>query len=120
MQVNYNEGMLDGRRSPRYRSLAHAHISNVLGGECILKNISITGCCVECTEATDVQSDAEYQLKIKPERESHIGSFELQVDCKWVRGDNASAEVGFGIVASPKGKKFQRYVDYLAYNHSHL
>jgi len=75
---------------------------------------------VECTEATDVQSDAEYQLKIKPERESHIGSFELQVDCKWVRGDNASAEVGFGIVASPKGKKFQRYVDYLAYNHSHL
>jgi len=119
MQVNYNESMPDSRNSPRYRSLAHVHISNVLGDDCLLKNISITGCCVECTGVADIQCNTGYQMKIMPERESHIGSFDLQVDCKWVRGDNYSAEVGFSIVASPKGKKFQRYVDYLAYSHSH-
>ena len=111
--------MLDGRRSPRYRSLARAQISGVLEGECLLKNISITGCCVESTGVADIQTNARYQLKIKPEAVSHIGSFQLEVECKWIRNDRDAAELGFAIVASPKGKKFQCYVDYLAYRHSH-
>ena len=117
--VNYNRSMLDDRRSPRYRTMAHAQISGVLEGECLLRNISITGCCVECSDAADIQPNAQYQLKIKPEGSSHIGSFQLEVECKWVRNDRDAAELGFAIIASPKGKKFQRYVDYLAYRHSH-
>jgi hypothetical protein len=112
--------MSDSRRSPRYRSLARAQVSGVLEEECLLKNISITGCCVECTGAADIQINAQYQLKVKPERVSHIGSFQLEVECKWIRRDNYAAELGFAITASPKGKKFQRYVDYLAYRHSHV
>jgi len=112
--------MSDGRRSPRYRSLARVQISGVLEGECLLRNISITGCCVECTGMADIQSNARYQLNIKPEGVSHIGSFQLEVECKWIRNDNYAAEIGFAIIASPKGKKFQRYVDYLAYRHSHI
>jgi len=74
---------------------------------------------VECNDAADIRPNAPYQLKIKPEGSSHIGSFELEVECKWVRSDHYTAELGFAITASPKGKKFQRYVDYLAYRHSH-
>jgi len=120
MQVIYNGGMLESRKSPRYRSLARAQVSGILGDSYLLRNISITGCCVECTGAADIQSNARYRLKIKPERESHIGSFELQVDCKWVRNDGHATELGFSILASPKGRQFLRYVDYLAYHHSHL
>jgi len=111
--------MLDGRRSPRYRSLARAQVSEVSGVEGFLKNISITGCCMECTGEADVQPETRYQMVIKPERESHIGSFELQVECKWIRNDGYSVELGFNIIASPKGKQFFRYVDYLAFSHSH-
>jgi len=119
VKVNYNKNMLENRRSPRYGAMARAFISGVLQGECLLKNISITGCCVECTGAADIQPKTRYELKIKPEAASHIGSFQLEVECKWVRNDNYTAELGFAIVASPKGKKFQRYVDYLAYRHAH-
>jgi hypothetical protein len=92
-------------------------ISKVSESDGLLKNISITGCCVECTGIVDVKPAAQYQLVVKPEKESHIGTFDLQVDCKWVRNDGHGTELGFGIIASPKGKQFQYYVDYLAYRH---
>jgi hypothetical protein len=92
-------------------------ISKVPESEGLLKNISITGCCVECTGTVDIKPTAQYQLVIKPEKDSHIGTFELTVDCKWVRSDGHGTELGFGIMASPKGKQFQYYVDYLAYRH---
>src|SRR5215471_16318287 len=110
--------MSESRRSPRYRTIARVEISKVSGGEGLLKNISITGCCVECTGMVKVQPLAQYQLMIKPEKESHIGPFELLAECKWVRHDGHATELGFSIIASPKGKQFQHYVDYLAYRHS--
>jgi len=110
--------MLDNRINPRYQSLARTQISGVSAGDGLLKNISITGCCVECTGMADIQLNTPYQLKIKPEREARIGSFELQVDCKWKRNDGYSTELGFCIIASPKGKKFFHYVDYLSYRHA--
>jgi hypothetical protein len=99
--------------------MAHAQISGILGGECVLQNISITGCGLECIGTTDLQKDVQYQMKVKPEKESHIGSFDLQVECKWIRNNGNSTELGFFITASPTGRKFQRYVDYLAYRQSH-
>jgi len=111
--------MSEGRGSPRYRSLAHVQIIGAAEEECLLKNISITGSCVECTGPANIQPNTPYQLKVKPERVSHIGSFQLEVECKWVRHDGRATNLGFAITASPKGKKFQRYVDYLAYRQSH-
>jgi len=107
----------ENRKSPRYRTIARVEIPKVKGGEGLLKNISITGCCVECAGKVDLAPVSQYQLMIKPEKESHIGVFELTVDCKWVRSDGSVTELGFGIIASPKGKQFQHYVDYLAYRH---
>jgi len=72
---------------------------------------------VECAGKVNIQPETQYQLMIKPEKESHIGTFELVVDCKWVRNEGRGTELGFGIMASPKGKQFQYYVDYLAYRH---
>jgi hypothetical protein len=110
--------MEDGRRSPRYQTTARVQIPGVLETECSLVNISVTGCCVECPNTAAFQANEHYQLELMPESASHIGNFQLQADCKWVRGSVSSTEVGFSIVASPKGKQFQHYVDYLAYRHS--
>jgi hypothetical protein len=110
--------MLENRKNHRYRTLAHARIPGVLGGENLLKDLSITGCCVECTSCADIKPENQYQIEILPESAANIGSFALTVQSKWVRSGGYASEVGFAIVASPKGKLFQRYVDYLGYRAS--
>jgi len=99
--------------------MARVQVSGTPEGEYLLKNISITGCCVGCKNIAGIQPNVRYQLKVMPEGVSHIGSFQLEVECKWMRSGRYAAELGFAITASPKGKKFQRYVDFLAYRHSH-
>ena len=111
--------MLENRQNPRYQASAHARIPGVLEGEVVLKDLSITGCCVECTVITDIQSNVQYEIEIEPEKASKIGKFELIVERKWIHGGDYSSEIGFFITASPKGRHFQRYVDYLAYRSSH-
>jgi hypothetical protein len=107
--------MLDNRKNRRYRTLAHVRISGIPEGENLLKDLSVTGCCVECTSCADIKPDSSYQIEIFPESASRIGSFKLTVQSKWIRLGQYTGEVGFVITASPKGKLFQRYVDYLAY-----
>jgi hypothetical protein len=110
--------MTDNRKSQRFQTLAHARIPGTLEGDNLLKDLSVTGCCVECTSCADIKQDARYQLEVIPESASRIGSFELTVQTKWIRAGSYSSDVGFSIVASPRGKLFQRYVDYLGYRSS--
>ena len=107
--------MLENRRDKRYRTLARARIFHVLEGENLLKDISITGCCVESTTYADIKPNTRYEMEIEPESAAQIGNFQLTVESKWVRPAGYTGEVGFIVVASPKGRQFQRYVDYLAY-----
>jgi hypothetical protein len=110
--------MQENRKNRRYRTLAHARIPGVLEGETILKDMSITGCCVECTARSDLKPGVRYRMEIVPEDASRIGKFEVSVESRWVRAGSYASEVGFSIVASPRGKCFQRYVDYLDWRHS--
>lgn len=50
-----------------------------------------------------------------PEDRSEIEAFELEANPLWSRAGYDSFEVGFSIDASPKGRFFERYVDYLAW-----
>jgi hypothetical protein len=107
--------MLENRKSRRYRTFAHAKIPGILGDECLLKDLSVTGCRVEATSYVDIKVNTSYKLKIIPESVSGIGEFELSVESKWIRTSGYSCEIGFSILKSPKGKPFQRYVDYLTW-----
>jgi hypothetical protein len=108
--------MLDNRKNPRYSTLARARIADILEGDNLIKDLSITGCCVECTSLADIQKGGRYSLEIEPERAAKIGGFEISVECVWIRSGGYSTEIGFIVVASPKNaKQFQRYVDYLSY-----
>jgi hypothetical protein len=106
--------MSDSRNNPRYRTLAIARISGLPEYEGLLKNISVTGCCVEYTVKVDILPKTRYRLEIIPEETLGIASFELQVEERWTHSNGYSTDVGFIIAASPKGKHFQDYVDYLA------
>jgi hypothetical protein len=110
--------MLEKRKNPRYRTLAKARIRGILEGENILKDLSITGCRVECTVNAKIQEETQYQLEVQPEKAARVGKFQLMVERIWIRNEGYSTEIGFLITASPKGKQFQRYVDYLAYRSS--
>jgi hypothetical protein len=107
--------MFEKRKSARYPALARALITDIFDGEALLKDLSITGCCVEYTMFVEVRPDTQYTLKVIPDSLAQITPFELQVESRWVRSGGYSCEIGFAIVVSPKGRDFQRYVDYLAW-----
>ncbi|WP_052299744.1 PilZ domain-containing protein [Treponema primitia] len=110
--------MSDKRRSARYPTLARALIANVSDGEALLKDLSITGCCIEYTMFVDIKPDTPYKLQILPDSTAGIDPFDLQVESRWIRTGGYSCEIGLAITASPKGRDFQRYVDYLAWRSS--
>jgi hypothetical protein len=107
--------MFEKRKSTRYPTLARALVPDVFDGEALLKDLSITGCCVEYTMFVDVKPNTSYTLRVIPDSAAKIAPFELQVESRWVRSGGYSCEIGFAITVSPKGRDFQRYVDYLAW-----
>jgi hypothetical protein len=107
--------VLDKRKNRRYPSMARAQSPEMFSGDALLKDLSITGCCIECTMCPEIRAGEKYKISILPEENSDIGSFELVVECKWIYTANYSCNIGFDIVQSPKGKTFQRYVDYLSW-----
>jgi hypothetical protein len=110
--------MLENRKNMRYRTLAKARIADIFEGESLLKDLSITGCCVECTMYVDIKMNTRYKLTVLPESVTRIGEFELLVESKWIHAVGYSCDIGFNIIESPKGKLFQRYVDYLTWRSS--
>jgi hypothetical protein len=107
--------MFNERKSVRYPAYARARIPSAFTGEAFLRDISITGCCIECTIKVDIKANAIYKIEIFPEALAEIGQFEVTAESRWIRTGGYSYEVGFRIIASPRGKLFQRYVDYLSW-----
>ena len=105
----------DKRKNQRYQSIAKALINGVDYGDILLKDLSITGCCLEGTIHIDVKPGVKQKIEIIPEAAAGIGKFELTVESVWVLNGGYSTEYGFNILESPKGSQFQRYVDYLSW-----
>ena len=111
--------MVEKRKFARYKTFAKAKIKGLSEGETLLKDLSVTGCLVECTSYAGIEINKQYKLEIIPESASKIGGFEFLVEAMWMRAEGYSSEIGFCIVQSPKGKLFERYVDYLSWRYSH-
>jgi hypothetical protein len=108
----------DNRKDLRYQTLARARIDKVTEADVLLKDLSITGCCIESTVYIAINHGYQYKIEVLPETAAQIGSFELLVEPKWIRASGYSCEAGFSILESPKGRLFQRYVDYLNWRSS--
>ena len=103
------------RKNKRYQTIAKAKIKGIDYGETVLKDLSITGCCLESTVQLDIKPGTKHKIEIIPENAANIRKFELTAEAVWIHGGSYSMELGFIILESPKGKLFQRYVDYLAW-----
>jgi len=110
--------MTDQRKSERFQTIAKVIIDGNNKVETVLKDISVTGCCVVCPAFSEIELSSKYELEITPESSANIGLFELIVESKWIKTGGNSFEIGFFILESPKGKHFQRYVDYLSWRYS--
>jgi hypothetical protein len=111
--------MFTKRKDKRYPSFAVAMMRDVFIGSALLKDISVSGCRIEHTIMINVEKGKHYTLHIKPESSANIGEFEVDAEACWVKARDCACEAGFSIAESPKGKAFQRYVDYLAYRSCH-
>jgi hypothetical protein len=108
--------MLENRKSARFNAKGWARVEGVQKVEISEKNISVTGCCLESAVSPEkFKINENYKLSIKPERASRAGAFDIEVKCMWVRKESSFCEFGFHIIASPSGKQFQNYVNYLSY-----
>ena len=105
--------MNEKRADIRYETLAKAKIEGISEGDILLKDISITGCHVECTTYLEIKPNIQYNLEVMPESAANIDTFTLLVEIKWIRSESYCCEIGFLITEFPKRKLFQRYVDYL-------
>lgn len=81
----------------------------------LLKDLSITGCRIQCVKPLDIQLNTQYRIQIIPEPAVKTGTFELLVESRWIHSREDSYEAAFMIVESPKGKQFEWYVDYLTW-----
>ena len=108
----------DKREYFRYKTLARARIKGKLDEETLLKDLSITGCCITSKNNSDVFLNVQYELEVIPEEDAKIHPFMLLVEAKWTCEKENSCDIGLKIVKSPKGKKFLRYVDYLSWRYS--
>jgi hypothetical protein len=111
--------MAEQRNDTRYQTGARAVIDDYDEGEILLKDISVTGCRVECSSCEEIKLNTEHSLRIIPESIAGVDAFSIKAESKWIRVKNYSFEVGFFILESPKKKDFQRYVDYLSWRYSH-
>ena len=116
--MEQNVIMDERRRDTRYKTLAKVAIKGNRNNEAFLKDISVTGCCLELPTYMELKPNARYKLKIMPEDAAKIESFFLSVEGKWGGAKADTYEFGFRIIKSPKGKHFQRYVDYLSWRYS--
>ena len=112
--------MLDNaknRENRRYSSIARVKSPRLFTEDAFLKDISVTGCCIECATQVDVKTDTEYTITVHPEKESKVHNFDLLVECKWTHFDSSSCSIGFAVKLSPKKGDFLKYVDYLSWRH---
>ena len=109
---------MEHRKYSRFLTLAKARIDGANEGETLLRDISVTGCRLECTAYSEIKLNKLYELEIIPESSTKIGTFNLEAESMWTRTGSYSCEIGFTITKSPKGKHFERYVDYLSWRYS--
>lgn len=107
--------MIENRKNPRFTSIARARVLGFGEGEAILRDLSVTGCRLEFSAAVAFSEGGRYRIAVQPEAACALEEFELEAESRWSRAGYDSFEVGFFILASPKGKAFQRYVDYLVW-----
>ena len=109
---------MENRKNSRFPAIARVQIPKVISGDALLKDLSVTGCRIECTMDVEIKENSRYTITVLPEESAEIDSFDLMVECKWIHPGSDSCDIGFNIIKSPGKRDFERYVDYLSWRHN--
>ncbi|MDR3200699.1 MAG: PilZ domain-containing protein [Spirochaetales bacterium] len=110
-------------RAPRYNSLAAVRI-NGFEGMALLKNISMSGFCMQSKTFADFTPGEKYDLTITPESSTSLRPIEMVVQARWIRSEVSrfevgfQAEIGFHVANAAANRELERYIEYLKI-HSH-
>ena len=110
--------MVEQRKTMRMDTFARVVIKGHNHEEILLRDISVTGCRLECPLNTQIELNIRYLLEIIPEGKTKIDAFELIVESRWKKDCANSFDIGFFILEFTKGIQFQNYVDYLSWRYN--
>jgi hypothetical protein len=99
-------------RAPRYDSYALVKV-NGFEGQALLKNMSITGFCMQSKTYANLTPGSVYSISIMPEASSGLKAIEAEVEVRWVRSEVSNFEVGLLVTKPSPGREMEKYVDYL-------
>jgi hypothetical protein len=99
-------------RAPRYDCVVKVGI-NGFEGEAVLKNVSNGGFLMESRTYAAITAGGHYTMQIKPEANSGLKLFELEVEVRWIRSTETKFSAGFLVVMYPVDRSFDKYLDYV-------
>ena len=112
--------MKENRLNPRFKSIGRAYIPGILEKETLLKNLSITGGCLQCSENTDKVIIGDIcTIEITAKSFFKNIKFSIKAECKWIQKTGRFNEIGFKITGSPTGISLKNYIDFIT-SHSTL
>jgi hypothetical protein len=104
-------------RAPRYDSLAAVRV-NGFEGQALLKNISITGFCMQSKTFANLTPGKQYTMYISPEASTGLATIEVEVEVRWIRSEVSRFDVGLLIAKPLLNKTMDTYINYLKMNPS--
>jgi hypothetical protein len=99
-------------RAPRYDSFAAIRI-NGFEGEALLKNISLTGFCMQSKTYADLSPGETYFIQIIPESLTGLAKFDVEVEVRWVRSEVSKFDVGLLLTKTQSRLEMDKYIDFL-------
>lgn len=100
------------RETPRFVAGGGISIEG-FEGEGLLKNICVSGCCLESVTYVAIVPSQVYQIRIDPRPGINMEPFTARFKASWTRSSESAFEAGFSLETGRQDQRLQRYVEQL-------
>jgi hypothetical protein len=111
-ELNDQFAVFQERGLPRFASIGSISVEG-FEGEGLLKNVGLSGCCLESVTYVAVEPNRVYQATIKPSADINMKPFNLGLVVKWTKSCETFFEAGFSVEGGKKNPFLDRYVKQL-------
>ena len=112
-ELNDQLAVFQKRDTPRFASGAGISIGG-FEGEGLLRNVSMTGCCMESVTYVAIKPNDEYQVKIIPNANDKEPPFTASLIVTWIKSSETLFEAGFHMEAKyADNSPIRRYAETL-------
>ena len=101
-ELNDQLAVFQMRETPRFASGAGISIEG-FEGEGLVRNISMTGCCMESVTYVAIKPNDVYQVRIIPGANEKIEPFTMKLTVTWIKSCETLFEAGFHVEGGQAG-----------------